>query len=376
MMTAVFRASRPQPPPGATSDPPVGPSRWDEAVARMPDGNVYQTSGWARGKGPRFEPRVVTLPDEGGGIRAGAQLLIRTFGPFTRAAYVPYGPLFSDIDTGCRRDRHHMIDLVEDTARAARCGVVLIQPSRRDHTTARVLESRGYRRAPVEVATTATLEVELGRPDEELLADMSKSRRRNVRRAERRGVVVDQGSRSDLAQLARLCRLSAERHGFLPMSLDYLYRQWDALHPAGHLHLFLARLDDCVVAAGTAQAFGRWAEFKLTGWDASAEAGSAFVNEAVHWAMMSWVNQSGHQALDLGGLPRNRAVQMRERGNDEVLRGTGSEFKLGWGGQVRIYPATYQKVQGPMGHLTYSLPSRLLDDHGLGGRLVNWVRRS
>jgi lipid II:glycine glycyltransferase (peptidoglycan interpeptide bridge formation enzyme) len=254
--------------------------------------------------------------------------------------------------------------------------VLLIQPSRTDWDTAAHLETRGYQRAPIDVATPATLEVVLGRPDESIVADMAKSRRRNVRRAERRGVVVERGGRSDVRSLELLYAASARRQGFLPMSYDYLLRQWDVLHPAGHLQLFLAKVEGRTLAAGTLLGYGRYAEFKLTGWKATTEAKRCFVNEALNWAMISWANYSGFQVFDLGGLPRQQAIDATQRGIPAVLRGTTSEFKHGWGGSVVVYPPAYQKVLRPLGRLTYELPARLLDDQGLGGRMVNWVRQT
>ncbi len=129
-------------------------------------------------------------------------------------------------------------------------------------------------------------------------------------------------------------------------------------------------------AAGTLLAFGAWAEFKLTGWDASDEARNAFVNEALNWAMMSWANANGFRWFDLGGLPRDLARQALVVGVDETIRGTASEFKHGWGGDVMVFPTTYERVIRPLGHLTYRLPSRLLDHNGPGGRIVNWIRRT
>ena len=349
---------------------------WDAVVAEFPDASVYQTSGWARAKGPRTTPRRVVLTDDTGVPVAGAQLLIRRMAPGTVAAYVPYGPLMAEGVTDDATVAARAIDAVADEARRAGCSVVFIQPSRRDRVSAGVLEADGYRPAPIEVGTSATLQTELGRADDEIFAELSKARRRDVRRARHRGVVVEEGGADDVDVLYRLHEASAKRQGFLPMSADYLWRQWEALGPPGHLRLFVARVDGTIRAAGTMLAFGPWAEFKLTGWDASDEARNACVNEALNWEMMSWANANGFRWFDLGGLPRDLAQQALVDGLDDTIRGTGSEFKHRWGGRVAVYPTTYEKVIRPIGHLAYRLPSRLLDDHGLGGRIVNWIRRT
>ena len=348
---------------------------WDVVVAGFPDANAYQTSGWAEAKGRRTVARRVVLRD-GGRPVAAAQSLVRRLATGVAVATVPNGPLLAVQHRHDPVMADRVVAGIEDEARRDGCAAVLVQPSRHDTVTEPVLEQRGFRRARVDVGTSATLEVELGRPDGELFALLTKSRRNNVRRSERRGVVVEQGGGADLDTFLRLHVASAQRHGFLPMSVDYLERQWRALHETGHLHLFLARLGDQVRAAGTLLAFGPFAEFKLTGWDRSEEARHACVNEAVNWAMMSWANGAGYRYFDLGGLPRDLARAALASDPDTAIRGTASEFKQGWGGRVAIYPATWEKVLRPRGLVTYRLPSAVLGDRGLGGRVVNWVRRT
>ncbi len=347
---------------------------WNDLVARWPGGSIYQTSMWAEAKGERTAARVVRTGC-GDHHQAGAQLLVRRLAPGVRAAYVPYGPLYSHRPSSIA-DTRAILSLIEAEATVAGCAVVLVQPARNDVVTAEALEVRGYRQAPVDVTVSATLEVALERPHDEIFRHLSKSRRQNVRRAKRRGVVVEIGSSADLPTLARLHSDSADRHGFLALSPSYLQRQWDALSPGGHLQLYTATIDGTVVAAGTMLGFGELAEFKMTGWDASERASTAYVNEALNWAMMSAANEAGYRIFDLGGLPRELAYKALRVGVGDALRGTGSAFKHGWGGQLAIHSPTYEKILTSAGHVTYGLGSRLLGDDRLGGRLVNMVRRT
>lgn len=356
-------------------DTTMAASGWDAAVSGFPDANAYQTSGWAEAKGRRTRA-IRVLDREDGEVVGLAQLLIRRIVPGVTVATVPYGPLLA---AGRRHDRtlaDRLVERIEDEARRAGCSALILQPARHDTVTEPVLETRGYRPAPVAVGTTATLEVELGRPEDELFAGLTKTRRNNVRRSARRGVVVEQGGDDDLATFVRLHTASARRHGFLPMSVDYIERQWRALHHTGHLHLFQARVHGVVRAAGILLAFGPIAEFKLTGWDRSEEARTALANDAVNWAMMVWANEAGHRFFDVGGLPRDLAIAAADGDPRSVLAGTRSEFKYGWGGRVAVYPTAWEKVLRPRGMVAYRLPSAALADDGLGGRLVNLVRRT
>ncbi|MDH3299489.1 MAG: peptidoglycan bridge formation glycyltransferase FemA/FemB family protein [Acidimicrobiia bacterium] len=354
--------------------------KWDDLVAALRTGSIYQTAAWAEAKGRRTDTRVVIdrrasgAGGPGRGEVAGARLLIRRIGPMVRAAYVSYGPLFTHPPN--RSAVASIMTAVETEARAAGCAVLLVQPARGDHETAGHLSALGYEPAPIDVAASATLVVDLGRADDELFRDLTKSRRRNVRRAQRFGVSVVLGGRADLGVLDRLYSASARRHGFAAMSRSYLERQWDALRPGGNMQLFLARLDGRTVAAAAMISFGDTVESKITGWDGTARARTCYVNDAVNWASITWANHHGYHRFDLGGMPRDLAHRAEEIGVAEAVKGTGSEFKHGWGGRLAISPPTYHKVIRPSGHLTYGLGSRLLDDSGPGGRLVNWLRRT
>lgn len=364
--------------PAFRSRSPVEGPDWDAIVAHSRHGSVYQTAAWAEAKGERTERQVVVLrSDNDDSILGGAQLLIRRIAPGVTAAYVPYGPLvLTDAAHKPTASVQRLVDLIESRARDAGCAVVFIQPPRTDRSIETVLTQRGYRPSPLEVGTSAGIEVPLDVSNDEMFNRLVKVRRRNVRRSERRGVTVDLVGPDHLPMLHRLHTQSARHHGFDPMSLDYLNRQWTALGEAGYLHIFAASIEGQVRAAGTCLAYGPLAEFKLTGWDGSDIAGRACINDAINWAMMKWANSRGFERFDLGGLPRELAIEALEQGSDERLRGTSSEFKHGWGAEVAIFPTTFERLLRPVGHLTYRLPSRLLSDGGWGGRMINWVRRT
>ena len=78
--------------------------------------------------------------------------------------------------------------------------------------------------------------------------------------------------------------------------------------------------------------FGELAEFKLTGWDGSDRARTAYVNDALNWVMMSRANAAGYRAFDLGGLPPDLARLAVEIGVESALRNSrlGVQTRMGW----------------------------------------------
>jgi lipid II:glycine glycyltransferase (peptidoglycan interpeptide bridge formation enzyme) len=68
-----------------------------------------------------------------------------------------------------------------------------------------------------------------GRSEEEVLAGMTRAWRKNIRKAEREGVIVVEGGREDLPAVQRLYSETAERQGFETHPLEYFESMWDAL---------------------------------------------------------------------------------------------------------------------------------------------------
>ena len=349
----------------------VGDDEWDAFVLQHPEGSLHQTSAWSRVKGLGHDVLRVALRGQDGEIVAGAQMLSRRMARFVGAGYVPYGPLATTSD-----DADRVVDLLEETARGAGLAALLVQPTRRGLEVEASLRLRGYRQARIDVATSATFLVDSNAPSEKLFEQVSKSKRGMVRKSRRAGLVVRDGAMADLATFHRLLTLSAGRHDFLPMSLEYLERQWSELGPLGYLRLIIGELHDEPVAGALFTVFNGLVDFKLTGWELNDKNKQLGINHGMQWAIIDWASRTGQSTYDLGGMPRDTALLLQREPEDRSIDDAGTRFKSGWGGELRIFPPTYERILHPLGHLTYRLPAALMADEGLGGRLVNRMRRT
>ncbi len=350
----------------------VSNEEWDEFVGSQPDGDVVQTSGWAQVKSSAMASEVVTLR-RGGKIVAGGQVAARKFGPLAGFAYVPYGPLGS-----VPADRINLIGDLEKAARRMGAHALLVQPGRQDNELPAALAARGYRVSRMDVATPASVVIDLTLSSDVLRGNLNRSRKKNLKKATKAGVKVRRGDRDDLTVFAELHEQSAKRNGFVPMSLDYLHRQWDALEPSGNLFVLFAEFEGVPEAAGLFIGLGPRVEFKLTGWRANQASSRRCPNDALQWDALLRAKEDGYLEFDMGGMPRNHAEAVLAAGGQvpTELAETGTTFKLGYGGEVRVFPHCYERILTPLGQLTYRLPSRLLSDDGIGGKVINLLRRS
>lgn len=360
-----------RPPGRAVLDGEVGEAEWDAFVGAHPDGSLHQTSAWSRVKGPGHGVQRVVLRGPDGRIVAGAQLLSRRVAHLVGTGYVPYGPLASTVD-----DADQVMTLLEAEARRASLSVLLVQPTRSGVDVEHSLRRRGYTQSRIDVATSATFLVDIAGSPDELFARLSKTKRDGIRKARRSGLDIRDGSVADLDAFHQLLTSSAKRHGFLPMSREYLNRQWDELAPLGYLRLIIADLDGEPMAGALFTVFNGVVDFKLTGWELNDRTKNLGVNYAIQWAIIEWACNTGQHTYDLGGMARETGLLLQRDPGDRSIDDEGTRFKSGWGGALHLFPPTYERVQRPLGHLTYRLPAALMADEGLGGRLVNRLRRS
>ena len=130
--------------------------------------------------------RVITV-STAHGIVAGASMMIRRIAPGISAGYVANGPVSSP-EAGAAA-AEYIVDAMIATAR--KLGVRLIALQAPDEAVDRVVAARGFRWGGPSVATDATLLIDLQRSDDELLGQMSRKRRQNIRKATKLGVSVE-----------------------------------------------------------------------------------------------------------------------------------------------------------------------------------------
>ena len=212
-----------------------------------------QSPQWARVKG-EWKNETVLAEDPDGRVTGVMSLLIRRVPLFGNIIYCPRGPVCERLD----RDT-----LAQLTAGAweiigkYRAAGLHAEPDIPEEDTAALFlfDALGWRRRPCRdvhdtVQPRSLFRLELrGKTEEELLAGFHKKLRYNIRLAQRRGVVIEEGGRGDLAGFSRLMAVTARRDGFLPRPAEYFTRIWDALGPE-RVSLLQAKVDGEIAAAG------------------------------------------------------------------------------------------------------------------------------
>ncbi len=289
---------------------------WDDFVATH-HGHLLQTGAWVELKA-RFGWRALRLMLVCGDTRvAGAQMLVRDLPLGLRFAYVPRGPVADANDHDALRE---LIQAM--VARAKKDGVFVlrIEPD----AVEMPIEIRGELAPTIQPQTT--IQVDLTRDLDTILAEMKSKWRYNIRLAERKGVTVRAGDVRDLDLFYRLLEITSARDRFAIHSREYYRVALELL--AARARLFIAEYAGTALAAILVTAVGDEAIYLYGA--SSNEQRERMPNHALHWVAIQWAKTRGCKRYDLWGLGATANA-------DESSAHGLYQFKQGFGGTFVKY---------------------------------------
>jgi lipid II:glycine glycyltransferase (peptidoglycan interpeptide bridge formation enzyme) len=164
---------------------------------------------------------------------------------------------------------------------------------------------------------------------DDVFAGFNQLWRRNVRKAEKAGVEVIQGSYDDLPAFHELYAATAERDRFTPRPLWYFQTMFDALRSEDpdRIRLYLARHDGDLLAAAIWVRVGSHAWYSYGA--SSDRKREVRPSNAIQWRMLRDAQDAGATVYDLRGITDTLDP------NDHLFGLI--QFKLGTGGEAVEY---------------------------------------
>jgi peptidoglycan pentaglycine glycine transferase (the first glycine) len=354
---------------------------WNSLISNFPDSHILQTWEWGNVKSKYgwlplqaiwYEKPdgsyFYTLDQQHEGLSPCAAALImqrdiqiRGFPTGLKLLYVPKGPLLQDWGNAALRMR--VLDDLKIIAKRQSATFIKIDPDVRIGTgipgqnnaqqdelgesILKDLEALGWRYSNEQIQFANTVVLDLSASEDEILARMKPKTRYNIRLAERKGVIVRQGSANDLELLYHLYAETAVRDGFVIRTMDYYHTLWNTFLNAGKAYILIAEADEQPIAALILFKFQRRAWF-LYGMSREIHR-EKMPNYLLQWEAIHRSKQAGCQIYDLWGAP----YQFDE---NDPLWGV-YRFKEGLGGQVVRHIGAWDL---PVRRTGYRLFSQLL----------------
>ena len=322
----------------------VTSDEWDTQVEAM-GGTVFHAACWAdytAAGQPNATPIFYTLLS-GDGEPLGAALGFRYRSP-RRLLSGLSGRLAFDAMPAVKKDDPHalkeFVSLIEDDARAHH-DAVLVLGSFASPNGADVLKACGY-----EVTPRLEFELDLARTEDDLWTGMEHKRRKNIKKARRKNVTIDEPAPAEAVAHLRRLQGESSRRIVARGGRDITFQGAGPRDPVqtlldvGVSRLVCARVNGKVESAGLFTAFNGLVYHMLSG---HSRAGlKAQAPTLLLWETLKRYKAEGMKRLNLGGCSADAVNE----GSPEhgVYR-----YKRDWGGDV-LKCASGRKVLRPVVH--------------------------
>ncbi len=318
-------------------------TEWDEFVQNQPHYSFLHAWEWGvfnQRQGERVQ-RIGMYED---GELLGVALLLHVRAKRGKFLFCPHGPLVDWRDEArATAFVRHILAL----GRRAGAWFVRFSPliPSDDLERQRPLHALGFRPAPIHMHAEETWLLDITPEENDLLMGCRKGTRNLIRRAAKDGVEVIQSEDvNDLEIFDQLYADTATRHHFVPYSLDYLRREFEAFHEQGRARLFFAYYQGQPISGAMILYYGRTAFYH------HGASSSAFRkvpgNHALQWASILAAKRRGCTTYNFWGIAP-------EDNPDHPWKGL-TFFKKGFGGYRIDYLHAHDRILSPLYWITYA----------------------
>lgn len=317
---------------------------WNDFVACCPHGTVLQCWEWGELKQHTGWQPLPVAATEGGQIVAACLMLKRRL-PLIGGCllYAPRGPV---LDFANRTAWTNLLCEIRDIAKAHRAMALKVDPaiSVECSEVASILSASGFRRVSGEgdfggVQPRYVMKVDISGDLQEVMADFKSKTRYNIRLAEHRGVTIRSGEREDISDFYQILETTAQRDGFAIRDISYYYDIWDLIISRDLGKMFLAYVEDQLVAGTIAFTLSQQAWYVYGA--SSDRHRNLMPNYLLQWRMMQWAKQRGCTVYDMRGVARE--VEGEAQGELAGL----NRFKRGFAAQYVEYIGEWDLVFRP-----------------------------
>ena len=307
---------------------------FDEVVKKYPEANFLQSPEY--GKMNELLGDKVITSDFGG---VGHALMIVRNAKRGRYLEIPCGPL---TDWSSKKSVNAVFDEIKKVGKDEKCVFVRIRPQlENSEKNLKLLSDLGLKKSPMHLAAEHTVMLDLKKSEDELLADMRRQTRYEVRRAEKFGITVEKSDSEEIfKEFHKIQAATAKRQGFVPPNLKTLLAEKEAFK--GNIVIYVAKTEDKKpIAYGMVIKGGKEGDYyEAASTDLNRKLPGAY---ALLWQAMKDLKAEGHERFNLWGIAPPNQPNHRYAGV--------TTFKTGFGGEVIEYVPAHDLVLSKVGYL-------------------------
>lgn len=300
---------------------------WTEIVEKFPEANLLQSPEYGK-MNELCGDKVIASDFKGRGY---ALMIVRNA---KRGRYleIPCGPL---VDFQEREILAEVFAEIQEIARQEKCVFVRVRPQLpKTAENLKILADLGLRESPMHLAAEHTVMLDLTKSEAELLADMRRQTRYEVRQAEKKGIVVKKSRTKEMFKEFHEAQVeTAKRQGFVPPNLKVLMAEREAFGENAEIYV-AETAEGEKIAYGLVVSAGLEADYY--------EAASTPLNRklpgayALLWQAVLGAKKAGYQRFNLWGIAPAGQPNHRYAGV--------TTFKTGFGGEIVEYVPAHDLI--------------------------------
>ena len=307
---------------------------WKEVVKKYEQANFLQSPSYA--KMNELLGAKVVVDDFGG---KGHALMVVRDAKRGRYLEIPCGPL---IDWTDNKSVKEAFEKIKKTAKNEKCVFVRTRPQLiKTYENMKLLAGLDLKESPMHLAAEHTVMIKLNLSEEELLANMRRQTRYEVRRADKLEIKVFCDNSEELfKEFHSVQAETAKRQGFVPPSLKVLLAEREAFGENAVIYV-AETAEGERIAYGLIIKDGREGDYY--------EAASTLLNRklpgayALLWQAIRDLKKEGYERFNLWGIAPPGQPNHRYAGV--------TTFKTGFGGEVVEYVPAHDLVISQLGYL-------------------------
>lgn len=245
---------------------------------------------------------------------------------------VPGGPIIDWDDTNIAA---YALGTLRDIAEQEECVFVRLRPQLICTTTSlSLLAKLGLKKSPMHLHAEHTNIIDLTKSEDDLLTNMRRQTRYEVRRATKAGVCVSYSTdNQDVKDFCALQSATALRQHFVPPKQKFIEAEVQAFKPDA-IRIYRADLGDTLLAMALVVFYGKEVDYHQ---GASTESGRNIPGAyALQWQIIQDAKSNGFKRYNLFGIAPS--------GNKNHRYSGVTTFKKGFGGEDIVYVPAHDLV--------------------------------
>lgn len=258
--------------------------------------------------------------------------------------YIPHGPEvdFNAITGTVGNEIAQFVSYLKNLAREQKSIFVKAEPL--DDKVPEAMHRFGLKKSSKEIQPRKTVVLDLDKSEEELLSQMRHKTRYNIKVAEKHNVEVREGS--DIDAFLKLLSKTVKRQRFSMHPTGYYKELFEFFNnnPDIRSSIFIATFEGKPVAGALMLIYKDTAYYLHGGSDHDHR--DVMAPYAMHWYLIIEMKKRGFKHYDFGGSEGSKWPGV-------------TRFKLGWGGETKEYPGSFDIPVSSIWYLIYRIARKI-----------------